>query len=87
MSAETENTPFDWRKDPCYGGYLRAENMAKFPPEKLAPYIGQVVAWFPDGSGIWGGDPSMGALWDRIKASGDDPSLYFYEYLEPEGII
>jgi len=87
MSSEADNNvPFDWRKDPWYGGHLRAENQAKYPPEKLAAYMGKVVAWYPDGSDIWGADVSMDALWERLEAAGEDPQVFVFDYLE-ESII
>jgi hypothetical protein len=82
-----ESVPFDWRNDPWLGGHLRAANQAKYPPEKLLPYLGQVVAWYPDGHDIWGADPNMYTLMKRIEASGDNPELYVYDYLEPGAVI
>jgi hypothetical protein len=85
MSGESENVPFDWRKDPWHGGQFFAENRNKFPLEKLDPYINQTVAWFPDGSGIRDAAPDMVTLWNKIKDAGDDPSLYVYESIpDPE---
>ena len=50
--------------------------------ELLLQYNGMHVAWFPDGSGIRDADPDPEVLRERIKASGDNPSWYCYEYVE-----
>jgi len=85
MSSEADNNvPFDWRKDPWYGGQFRAENRNK--PEnvaKLAAYAGQMVAWYPDGSDIWGGDADMDVLWERLVAAGENPHLFVFESVLP----
>jgi hypothetical protein len=72
-----------WRNDPWLGAHLWAENRSK-NADLLLPYDGKCVAWFPDGSGIRDADPDMGVLWNRIKASGDDPSWYAYEHVNLE---
>jgi hypothetical protein len=72
-----------WRNHPWLGGHLYAENRNR-NAHLTRPYEGMVVAWFPDGSGIRDADRDRGALWDRIKASGDDPSWFCYEYIEEE---
>jgi hypothetical protein len=77
---QPEEVPW-WRNDPWMGRHLAAENRNKFPLEELARYHNQVVAWFPDGSGIRDADEDADALWERIKASGDDPSWYTYEFI------
>jgi hypothetical protein len=66
------------------GRHLAAENRNKFPVAELLKYDGQHVAWFPDGSGIRDADPDGVLLWERIKASGDDPSWYTYEFISTE---
>jgi hypothetical protein len=83
-SKDDTNVPYDWRKDPWHGWQLRVENRNK--PEnlaKLAAYAGQVVAWYPDGSDIWGADQSMYVLWQRLQAAGENPSLYLFEQVMP----
>jgi hypothetical protein len=88
MADETDNNvPYDWRKDPWHGWQYSAENRNK--PEnlaKLAAYAGQVVAWYPDGSDIWGADQDMYALWQRLEAAGENPSLYLLEQVPPPGL-
>src|SRR4051794_16104486 len=72
-----------WRNDMWRGHHLGMANRSKRPaPLK---YAGKHVAWFPDGTGIFGADEDSFALWERIKASGDDPQWYVFEYVEPRG--
>lgn len=56
-------------------------NRAAFPVDKLAPYMGQIVAWEPDGSAIREAAPSSEEVWEKIRVQGDDPSWYTYESL------
>jgi hypothetical protein len=81
MSAEKENEPFDWRKDPNRGGQFFSENRNK-NVQLLLQYPGQVVAWYPDGSGIAGADPDGYALYLRLKAAGEDPQWFVFETVE-----
>ncbi len=55
------------------------ENRANFPVQGLAPFIGQSVAWSPDGARIVDAAPDFGALWNKLLARGEDPSIYVYE--------
>src|SRR5262245_30878234 len=79
--AETKqgNVPW-WRNHPWLGRHLFAENRNK-NCHLLLPYDNMTVAWFPDGSGIRDVDIDETALRERIKASGDDPDWYNYEYV------
>jgi hypothetical protein len=83
MSEPRENGVPWWRNHPWLGRHLFAENRAK-NLHLLSGYNRMEVAWFPDGSGIRDADPDAVALWERIKASGDDPSWYNYEYVTDE---
>jgi hypothetical protein len=76
-----------WRTHPWLGAHLFAENRNKVPLEVLQPYNHMRVAWFPDGSGIRDADVDGVALYERIKASGDDPSWYCYEYIELDPVL
>jgi hypothetical protein len=76
----TEGVPW-WRNDPWLGRHLFVENRNK-NVNLLAPYNQMHVAWFPDGSGIRDADLDLFVLWERIKASGEDPSWYNFEYVE-----
>jgi hypothetical protein len=55
------------------------ENRFLFPAEQLLAYVGQTIAWEPDGSAIRETGSDHREVWDRIKAQGDDPHLYTYE--------
>ncbi len=57
------------------------ENRAKFPMEMLIRYIGQHVAWSPDGARIVDADEDGEALWARLQEKGIDPSLLPFEYI------
>jgi hypothetical protein len=81
MSGEADNAPFDWRNDPWKGCQFWGENRDK-NVGKLAPYVGQVVAWYPDGSDIWGADVSIEALRQRLMAAGEDPWPFVFEFVE-----
>jgi hypothetical protein len=85
MKPQPEEVPW-WRNDPWMGRHLAAENRAKFPLEELAKY-NMHVAWLPDGSGVRDADKDAETLWERIKASGDDPRWYTYEYVSDEPMI
>jgi hypothetical protein len=67
------------------GAHLWNENRNRYPAEKLLAYAGQVVAWYPDGSGIREAGPDMEVVRRRIEESGEDPWPYVLEYIEPLG--
>ena len=50
------------------------KNRHAFPPEKLAQYAGQYVAWSPDGTTILTSDEDEIRLDAMIKAAGYDPA-------------
>jgi hypothetical protein len=83
MSEQSSDGVPWWRNDPWHGGHLFLENRNK-NCALLLQYDGMHVAWFPDGSGIRDADVDGYELWKRIKASGDDPSWYVYEYFSTE---
>jgi hypothetical protein len=74
---------YDWRADPLLGRQFFNKNRSTFPPDDLRPYLGQTVAWFPDGSGIREAGPDLDAVWEKIEQTGEDPSVYVYENLPP----
>lgn len=49
-------------------------NRAKFPPERLAQYTGQYVAWSPDGTDILASDRDPIALEAAVRETGHLPS-------------
>ncbi len=86
MSEQENGVPW-WRNHPWLGGHLFTENRTKHLEEVFRKYNRQYVAWFPDGSGIRDSGPDMLTVWKQIEASGDDPSLYSYEYITDESYI
>jgi hypothetical protein len=55
------------------------ENRGKFPAEELAPYAGQMVAWWPDGSRIFDADANYQALFRRVRDAGYADSFFVFE--------
>jgi hypothetical protein len=55
------------------------ENRSKFSIDELRKYAGQAVAFSPDGTRIVANGPDFLAAWDRLKASGIDPSQFVWE--------
>lgn len=49
-------------------------NRAVFPADKLATYVGQWVAWSPDGTRIAASAASPELLDGILQASGEDPA-------------
>jgi hypothetical protein len=86
MNPQPQDIPW-WRHHPWMGRHLFAENRNRFPLEELLKYNNMHVAWFPDGSGIRDADEDGLVLWQRIEASGDDPSWYTYEFVSNEPMI
>ena len=54
-------------------------NRFLFPSAQLLPLMGKTIAWEPDGSAIRESGWTYREVSDKIKAQGDDPSLYTYE--------
>jgi hypothetical protein len=59
------------------------ENKNKFPPEELARYVGQHVAWSPDGTRILASGDSMSAVDEQLQAAGIDPSMVVFDFVFP----
>jgi hypothetical protein len=87
MSEQPQEEVPDWRTHPWRGAHMFAKNRARFPPEELQKYLGKFVAWYPDGSRIFDADADHDALWERVKASGDDPGWYCIEYITDETYV
>jgi hypothetical protein len=87
MSEQPDNGVPWWRNHPWLGAHLWNDNRSKYPVEELRKYNNMHVAWFPDGSGVRDADPDGVALRERIKASGEDPSWYCYEWISDEPVI
>jgi hypothetical protein len=49
-------------------------NRANFPPEELARYAGNYVAWSPDGSRIIASADNLIALAAQVKATNYEPA-------------
>jgi hypothetical protein len=59
-------------------------NRSAFPVQELAKYIGQWVAWSPDGTRIAASAASPELLDAMLVAQGEDPSLCVVEGI-PDG--
>jgi hypothetical protein len=59
------------------------ENQRKCPPEELARYEGQHIAWNWDGSRIVASAPDQGELYRKVQAAGLDPGSIVHEYVPP----
>jgi hypothetical protein len=55
------------------------DKRAQFPPEELAKYRGQWVAFSADGSRIVANAATLEALEDRLEAAGEDAQLLMLE--------
>jgi hypothetical protein len=55
------------------------ENRARFPHEELAKYLGQWVAFSPDGCRIVASAATLEALEDRLQAAGEDAQQLIFE--------
>ena len=58
------------------------ENRGKFPPEELAKYAGQYVAWSWDGAQILASGTTMEEVEQQLVAAGIDPSQVVGEYVD-----
>ncbi len=59
------------------------ENQRKFPPEELARYEGQHVAWSWDGSRIVASASDRKELYQKVREAGLDPGRVVHEYIPP----
>jgi hypothetical protein len=62
---------------------LYHENRRKFPPEELAKYAGQYVAFSPDGSRILASGANMDVVEETLRAAGIHPSQAVGSYIPP----
>ena len=62
-------------------------NRSQFPPEELARYVGQYVAFSPDGTRIIASDTDLGRLDAKIKAAGYDPTETLMSAVPAEDVI
>lgn len=64
------------------------KNRRAFPPEKLARYAGQYVAWSPDGTTILTSDEDEIRLDAMIKAAGYDPAEVLVSFVPlPDEVV
>jgi hypothetical protein len=63
------------------------ENQEKFPPDELAKYAGQCVAWSWDGSQILASAEDMDALERNLLALGIDPARVVESYIPPPDTV
>ena len=63
-------------------------NRSQFPPEELAKYVGQYVAWSPDGTRIVASDEDPLRLDAAIPAAGYDPAEVLISFVgDPDEVI
>ncbi|MBI1914064.1 MAG: hypothetical protein HYS12_04915 [Planctomycetes bacterium] len=62
-------------------------NRQRFPPEELARYVGQYVAFSPDGTRIVASDEDLARLDAKIKAAGYDPAETLVSAVPAEDVI
>jgi len=63
------------------------KNHNAFPPDELDRYIGQHVAWSPDGTRILANDPDPLKVLAAVKALGFDPADTPIEDISTEDIF
>jgi len=61
---------------------LYEANRARFPPEELAKYPGQFVAFSPDGTRILAHGVTRAELWKKLEAVGIHPSQVVDSYVD-----
>ncbi len=57
------------------------QNVAKFPAEELAKYVGRFVAWSWDGARILDSAEDRERLWEQLVAAGIDPHRVVFEFI------
>jgi hypothetical protein len=66
-----------------------SENRSKFPPEELARFSGQYVAWSPDGTRILASGADADAVENKLIAAGINLSAVVLGFVDPldEGFL
>lgn len=62
------------------------QNRNNFPPDELAKYAGQYVAFSGDGTRILASGDTMEAVEEKLVAAGIDPSQVVGSYVEEPGV-
>jgi hypothetical protein len=62
------------------------QNCNNFPPDELAKYAGQYVAFSGDGTRILASGDTMEAVEEKLVAAGIDPSQVVGSYVDEPGV-
>jgi hypothetical protein len=82
----TECFPFTERS-PIVDMQNLLHNRQQFPPEELARYLGQHVAWSPDGTRIIASDADLLELDAKIATAGYNPAEILVSAVPAEEVI
>lgn len=63
------------------------QNRRQFPPQELAKYAGQYVAFSPDGSRILASGNTMEEVEQKLIAAGIHPSQVVGSYVPPPDLV
>jgi hypothetical protein len=63
------------------------ENRGRFPPQELARYAGQYVAWRPDGTSIIASSAEERDIDQAVRAAGFDPSEVVVSFVPSDDVI
>jgi hypothetical protein len=66
---------------------LYHQNRRKFPPEELARYVGQYVAFSPNGTHILASGETEEEVERKLKAAGIPPSQAVGGFIDPPDLV